>query len=293
MTALEEQAAAVLGLVVVRGRRARPIPEVLAAAAAHLQHTGEHSEELMMEVARVARRRQALRQKVQRCRARPALCDLLGVASTRGMGQGVFAMRQLTAGLVLPMVGVVRRKRDVKDTTYAVASTYMCGDRTLTMPDWVVDCDPSLPQLAALHPTWHLAAKVNEATWVRDVNCEMFENPRITPHDYVRGYQAHTPVVVAFYTLISDTPERQQLLTRYGPSFKRAYWVEERGGRLPQTEAGLWRVRSSVKARKQVRYAPSARVCKAFEFEWQEDQSASRAVRCQRRAAAAVTAAVG
>ena len=215
---------------------------------------------LLAAVAVVNKREKWRQQKRQRLQRRP-LDHYTAVRTARGKGRGVFATRIIPRGSVLPVVGMVvtRASRKRKPSCYGLESVFVLEDGyEAHLPDLILDGDPTLHGLAELHPTWHLGSMVNEARRVVDINMELQANPRLTPSHFRHAYVNELPVAGMFYVVTRDVQPGEELLTRYGPSFKRAYKVEPRGEIPPQIQNSCKEVQMLLVAQHQVRYVPSA-----------------------------------
>ena len=121
--------------------------------------------------------------------------------------------------------------------------------------------DPAQPGLAGLHPTWHIGSTINEARWVVDINVELRPNPRLTPSHFRNAHVNKLPIAGMFYVATRDVKFGEELLTRYGPSFKRQYTVEARGEIPSQTQDMCKQAQALIVAQHQVGFVPSAAAC--------------------------------
>jgi hypothetical protein len=225
------------------------------------QQQEQQQQQPLLAAAAIVNRREKWRQQKRQRRQRRPLDHYVAVRPVRGKGRGVFSTRTIPRGSVLPAVGMVvtRTSRKRKPSCYGLESVFVLEDDYVAhLPDLILDGNPALPGLAELHPTWHFGSMINEARWVVDINVELRANPRLTPSHFRHAYVNKLPITGMFYVATRDIQAGQELLTRYGPSFKRQYTVEPRGECPPQIEDLCKEVQALIVAQHQVRFVPSA-----------------------------------
>lgn len=140
--------------------------------------------------------------------------------STCDRGVGLFAIREVPLGLVLPYVAVAMPRRDFCNGVYFVSSTY-----TADADDWSqqkvvaglqMNGDPRLPPLQRLPEGWCMAARINEATTAEELNCELAFNPVLTKADIEYSAAYGVPVIAAYMITTKKLCAGTQLLTVYG-----------------------------------------------------------------------------
>lgn len=158
----------------------------------------------------------------------------LRTSSIEGAGKGVFCKRGIPARTILPFYALIKKLSHVKDGTdhsYFMSVSYMnSNNEARCIQTLIADGNPTLSCTKKLPRSLRAASYVNESTKAAP-NCVFVKNPCISKQDVINSHREKKPIPVTLLVVPRDLQEGEELLTMYGPDYKRTYnvWIDKKG----------------------------------------------------------------